>query len=559
MDTFSCQTQLPLDNAKANGQAINLLVGNSHWIFISEKEYVGLKCEVGFWRSLHHKAVLREEALKKKVKEQEGQIHDLKNRLFGKKSEKKSFGKKDGKQKPLKSKRPRGQQPGSKGHGRTERPHLPQKKEVIDFPKIPTCSKCGELYTLDESKESEIIEVDVKAYKRKIIRHCMKKGCLCNGTPNTITAPMPAKVIPKSPYGTSIWESVLLKKYNYSQPTNRLLNYYGEMGLPISPGTIAGGLKGLTKLFKPVYDALRSRQMTENRFHNDESGWKVFESVDGKVGNRWWLWVSRSPSVVFFQIAPGRGTDVPLKHFENIQHDDKIILVCDRYSAYKSLARQLSFIILAFCWAHVRRDFLDAARKYPDMEDWMFCWVEKIGELYHLNKLRRKSFDIKLPVQKQCASFKKQHKKLIEKMDAMAQDRDDFIKTYDPDKLDLLSDVKCKILKSLKTHWEGLSVFVDYPEVPMDNNYGEQSIRNPVTGRKNFYGSGSLWASNLAAMMFSIFQSVGLWRLNRSHWLKSFLNACAENYGKVPEDLSAFLPWKMDKDRREKLAKPYNT
>jgi hypothetical protein len=37
----------------------------------------------------------------------------------------------------------------------------------------------------------------------------------------------------------------------------------------------------------------------------------------------------------------------------------------------------------------------------------------------------------------------------------------------------------------------GLTLFVDYPEVPMDNNYGERQLRNPVVGRKNYYGSGS--------------------------------------------------------------------
>ena len=142
-----------------------------------------------------------------------------------------------------------------------------------------------------------------------------------------------------------------------------------------------------------VYDALYSHQMTEDRFHNDESSWKVFESIDGKVGNRWWLWVSRSASVVFFQIAPGRGADVPIEHFENIQHQ-KIIVVCDRYSAYKSMARQLDFIILAFCWAHVRRDFLDAGKKYPNLEEWALSWVEKIGELYHINNLRCKEFGL---------------------------------------------------------------------------------------------------------------------------------------------------------------------
>jgi transposase len=104
-----------------------------------------------------------------------------------------------------------------------------------------------------------------------------------------------------------------------------------------------------------------------------------------------------------------------------------------------------------------------------------------------------------------------------------------------------------------------LSVFIDHPEVPMDNNPGEKSIRNPVTGRKNFYGSGSLWSSQLAAIMFSIFQTLGLWEINCNHWLREYLTACAANHGKAPENLSAFLPWEMDKTPRQKFSRPPDT
>jgi len=553
----SCQKQLAFSSTKITEQIIDLPDEISPQILISEKEYLELKWEVGYWQGMHKKALSREEALKKIIKEQGGQIRDLKNRLFGKKSEKKSSGKKEGGAKPTDPKRPRGQQPGSKGHGRTTRENLPHVDESINFSDVPKCSKCGTAYIRDESRESEIIEVDVKAHKRIIIRSCMKKDCSCKGVPNTITAPMPPKVITKSPYGNSIWEAVLLTKFHYCQPTNRLLNQYAELGLPISAGSITGGLKILKKLFQPVYDALYSQQMTEDRFHNDESGWKVFESIDGKIGNRWWLWVSRSVSVVFFQIAPGRGADVPVDHFKNIQHQ-KIIVICDRFSVYKSLAKQLSFIILAFCWAHVRRDFLDAARKYPDLQEWALYWVEKIGELYHINNQRCKEFDQKLAIQWQSASFQTQHEKLVGKMEAMAEERDAFVNAYDPD-TNLLSEVKYKILTSLHNHWKGLSVFVDHPEVPMDNNNAEGSIRNPVTGRKNFYGSGSLWSSVLAAIMFSIFQTIALGGLNCNHWLRLYLRACAQNHGKAPEDLSTFLPWKMDEERRQQLCKPFDT
>ncbi|RJX24497.1 MAG: hypothetical protein C4554_08950 [Dethiobacter sp.] len=33
-----------------------------------------------------------------------------------------------------------------------------------------------------------------------------------------------------------------------------------------------------------------------------------------------------------------------------------------------------------------------------------------------------------------------------------------------------LSEVQRKVLQSAKKHWEGLTVFVAHPQVPMDNN-----------------------------------------------------------------------------------------
>ena len=44
--------------------------------------------------------------------------------------------------------------------------------------------------------------------------------------------------------------------------------------------------------------------------------------------------------------------------------------VCDRYSAYKKLARLAAGrLVLAFCWAHVRRDFIKVAAARGDLED----------------------------------------------------------------------------------------------------------------------------------------------------------------------------------------------
>ena len=119
-----------------------------------------------------------------------------------------------------------------------------------------------------------------------------------------------------------------------------------------------------------------------------------------------------------------------------------------------------------------------------------------------------------------------------------------------------LHDAKRKVLSSLQHHWDGLTVFVERPEVAMDNNTAERALRNPVVGRKNYYGSGRVWSAHLAAMMFSVLQTILLWGLKPHHWLQAFLQACADHGGKSPEDLSAFLPWQMTPDRRAELTRP---
>ena len=67
-----------------------------------------------------------------------------------------------------------------------------------------------------------------------------------------------------------------------------------------------------------------------------------------------------------------------------------------------------------------------------------------------------------------------------------------------------------------------------------------------MVGRKNFYGSGSCWAGELAATMFSLLMTVKHWGINPRTWLTAYLQACAENGNQPPAELSVFLPWTMD-------------
>lgn len=552
--------QSTLNSALPQALIEEILPFDQRLIQLTQKDYVQLKWQSNYWRTQHERGVAREEILKEQLKQKEAIIRDLNQRLYGQKSEKsRSKNEVNPNAKDTPSKRTRGQQKGSVSHGRTQRLNLPVISEVISATET-ACDVCGLEYSLLSShEESEMIEVKVAAHVRKIKRQKCVKNCKCTPGSKIITAPAVRKLIPKSPFGISVWIELLLKKFLHAQPVNRTLNDLKSLGLTIAPGTVAGGLQKLTPLFEPIYKAFHQQQMTENRFHNDETRWEVYQQVEGKAGHRWYLWLTRSISVVYYRMDPTRSADVPLAHFADLTSKN-VVVICDRYRAYKKLARLNLAIILAFCWVHVKRDFLNFARSHADLKDWGLDWVDAISKLFHLNNERVALWDPKLSLTQQSILFQESHKTLGSALQDMKKRYDTLLHEDDQEKKKrkqgILTVEQRKLLVSLKEHWKGLTVFYEQAEVKMDNNPAEQSIRNSVLGRNGYYGSGSLWSAELAAMMFSVFQTMLLWKLNPRTWLHLYFEACTQNKGKPPENLNEFLPWTMSKDRLQQLSGP---
>jgi transposase len=530
---------------------------------ILKSKYLEARCEARLWHSLHAQAIVREKKAKTQIKtlharavEREKEIHAkmqaemeaLKAKirlrelqLYGKTSERTGQSEKEKNEKKESSKK-RGQQFGHKGHGRQENQDLPVKEELIDFPEsqrcCPTCQKAYEDFPGTE--DSEILEIEVKAHKREIKRKHYRACCQCSGTPGIITAPPVGRLIPQGKIGVSLWVKILLDKYEYFHPTNRLLRDLKNVGLTLPQGTVTDGLKKLKSLFEPVYHEIAEFNRQDEHFWNaDETRWEVFAEQEGKSGNRWYLWVFAALKSVVFFIDPTRSKSVPKNHLGNSAG----VVVVDRYKAYFVLLES-GKIVLMFCWAHVRRDFLTHAKKYPKEEAWALEWIREIRELYYINAQRVNAWATKdeMALNRSQMQLEKAIEGLYEKRHIQEEQ--------------LSSEAAKKILISLNEHRHGLEAFLKSPDIPMDNNRGERMIRGPVVGRKGFYGSGSVWSALLAAMMFSLFATLKLWELNPHTWTTLFLQSCADNNGKLPNDWQRFLPWKMDKELRNYCNKP---
>jgi len=341
-------------------------------------------------RRHHHeieKARLREAGLREQLALAQAQIRDLRQRVFGARTERSRFVAPPGRA-AAGARRPRGQQRGRPGHGRSRADELPARCETIAVEVV--CPKCGQgLRSFPGTEDSQVVELEVKAYRRLIRRRRYRPTCQCACLAGIVTAPLPPRLIARGKLGVSVWVNVLLSKFSYGQPTHRLLRDWSDQGLRISQGTVTDGLRQLAPLFEPLGQAWSKQLRAQSHWHADETRWEVFVEREGKVGHRWYLWVFQAQDVVQFILDPSRSARVPAAALLGAESG---ILSVDRYWAYKKFASQNAGISLSYCWAHQRRDFLNLARDHPTLWGWAMGWAGQIGRLYHLHELRRNAY-----------------------------------------------------------------------------------------------------------------------------------------------------------------------
>lgn len=500
------------------------------------RENLELRQQAGYWRSRHADAVQRMAVLEQENEQLRGEIRQLQAERFGRRSEKQSNRDRSNElddPADAKPKRPRGRQPDQPAPRRRDYSHLPVREQFLDLPEADqVCPLCGQPLKACGSEDSEQLEIEILVFRRVIHRRRGQRTCDCSG-PRTVTAPPAAKLIPKSLLGVSVWVEILLDKFSSYRPTQRLLEQWRYLGLDLAPGTITDGLHRVEPLFAPILEALLKRNRQSHYKQADETRWLVFVEQQGKVGFGWWLWTFHSVDTVVYLLDASRSHHVPEDHYPAGVGG---VLLVDRYGAYKAMAQvKNGTLILAFCWAHVRRDFVRVGKGWPELHAWALQWLKRIRELYRLNRER-----LAAPA----GSARQDALRLA--VAAMRQQLDTEL--ADPA---LRLPVR-KVLTSLQEHWSGLTLFVDDACIPMDNNLSERLLRGPALGRKNYYGSGALWSGRLAAALFSILATLKLWQINPRLWLQWYLQSCAEAGGQAPKDIEPFLPWNLSQEMRAK-------
>jgi hypothetical protein len=459
-------------------------------------------------------------------------------------------------------KKNKGGQPKHNGNGRNIPDNLPIKETIILLPEneeyygIPS-EQWVPLEGLYE--EAFIITKEVVWTKIRLLRQQYKPPVDSIGNPPTIiTAPVPKKIIPKGKYDTNAWVNILNEKYQQHVPIERQVYDAQQAGVNLYSSTVFGGLKNIYDTYlKLLYNELILELQNGERWHADETRWYMLCDNTKKL---WYMWGFKTEKITVFILDATRAASVPakallgiddinsIKEPVQIKEENKKILSVDRYSAYKRLER-LGLLMLAFCWTHQRRDFVDIVKKFPknnELVKWAEKWIEAIANLYKINNLRTKA----PPNENIFLEYDTQLKKDIDEIKNKIKIEVNFgnkkkSALKKDEILDETSEIKLKAMTSMKNHWEGLNLFVDNPEIPMDNNIMENGIRPIALGRNNYIGSQSQWGGELAACMYSIIQTCKQNNISPKAYLKYFFDNCLNqninkknpNYKKMIRDL----------------------
>ena len=353
--------------------------------------------------------------------------------------------------------------------------HLPREEVVLDLAD-KRCACCGGLKACIGEDVSQRLDV-VPAQFRVIVTRRPKYACrACQG--EVVQAPAPERLIENGLPTEALVAQVLVAKYADHLPLYRQAQIWARQGIEIDRSTLADWVGRAAFELAPVHARLLETLRGSTKLFADETTVPVLDPGRGRTrtGQLWAYarddrpWRGSDPPAVAYVYAPDRTYARPGQHLAGFAG----VLQVDGYGAYRELASG-GAVELAFCWAHVRRNFyeLQAATPAPIAS-------EALARIAHL-------YAVEAGIRGKTAEQRRQGRQQRSKPILEA------LKPWLEHQLTLVSG-KARIATAIRyalSRWEGLSRFLDDGRVELDSNVVERAIRPITLGRKNHLFAGS--------------------------------------------------------------------
>lgn len=378
----------------------------------------------------------------------------------------------------------------------------------VNFTDPQVCPACGEMM-LDSGmvEASEFLDVRPKEFvvveQRRHKHRCGK----CHGA--IVTAPCPPRVVPRGTYSDEMLVDVVESKFCNLIPIDRYTKMAGRGGLPdLPPHSLIQGSFRLAVFMMGVYELIKAEVLRAEVLRADETPHRMLEGDERKG---WYLWGFSTESACFFECHDTRSGDVST----GILHQSAcLVLLTDVYAGYIKSVRLTNelrekegrpLIQAANCNAHSRREFWAGDWDSAEMTDDQRVIIDWYKEIFHLNAESQGL----LP-----AGILAKRLEMKPYFEAIKAEAEKKVGTYSS-----RSQMFSAYSYFLK-NYDGLTLCLSNPLVPIDNNGSERVLRSHVVGRKTWYGTHSRRGAETAAVHFTIVETCKLNGVNpRAYYL----------------------------------------
>jgi transposase len=395
------------------------------------------------------------------------------------------------------------------------RPSLPAhlvRHEIEIAPDACACPGCGgALHRIGEDR-AERLDI-VPAQYRVLVTVRPKMGCRSCGD-GVAQARAPKHVVPGGLPSEALLADVLVKKYADHLPLYRQAQIMARQGVEIDRATLANWVGRAAGYLKPIVALQKQQLLSGARLFVDETTAKVLAPKTGKAKTGYLWAIARDdrahggtdPPAIVYTYMPGRGGMWAAK----LLGDYHGILQVDGYEAYGQFGkvnRPGGASVLAYCWAHVRRGFFDAAK--GDAAPIAQEALRRIGQIYEIEREIRGRAPAERLAVRQARS-----QPLVEDLRQWLDEKRRRMFSGSP----TLGAINYAL-----NHWAGLVRFLEDGRIDLDNNPVERSMRPVALQRKNALFAGhELGAENWAAIA-SLVETCKLLAINPNAYLADVL------------------------------------
>jgi len=353
--------------------------------------------------------------------------------------------------------------------------------------------------------------------------------------PRIMIAPVPARILPRSIATPSLLASVLVGKFCDALPFYRQERMFSRFGLDISRQDMANWAIAVAFKLAAIIDLMKHELLSGPFLHCDETPFQVMDEEGRKNTTLSYMWVltggAGTHRVVLFRYNPTREADFISTFLASYEG----FLQTDGYSGYSAIGEKDGIIHVA-CWAHARRRFVEAF-KAANKKGSAGEAIAFIGEMYRAERTLRGKFFGEQGSRDE-AAFVKERKEIVVPVLA------DFKTWLDAKLLEVLpkSALGTAIAYTLDL-WPRLIRYLDCPWLNPDNNEAERSIRPFTIGRNNWVVAGGPRGAGASADLYSLIETIKLNGLEPYFALRYILTRLPKT---PPDKFADLLPWNID-------------